>query len=470
MVSVAKPPFQMRFRSELAIITGLAAQSIFVALTYFSLFTFSGPNFDALAYGLAFLGAGAFLTGLIVGNMLKNQKTAITRSFLSALIPTLVFSYLVGQGSWNPIGWVLFVFLFVPLDIFAVAGAVLGGFVKLRFFATILLSVLVLTSLLLFSEYSLASTRHYGDLLLSNDETFTIQGGSYLMHGNISLSGNASLTINACDFYMMHDGSNSGLISLSGNSKMLVKDSTCSITTNRFPLFHVRLILYDNANANMENSSILYTLISYNSSSIALLNCTLTSPASARDMSTLTVSNSTYDYLAISSYESAQTNVNSSNIWLYFGYGNSSVTMADSNAVRLHASDTAHETIVNSSLGTIAAEGFHGVMLFSGANITSKMTVDNASDFYISGDLAFTPNCSVQFNGTLTRNYDVKTTPDTLLNVYNSQNQVLLVQTTSNPTGTANFNLTFTASNYTDTCLLNQKPFTLTSTTPLTYP
>lgn len=161
MVAQAEPSSSRTIRSELVVVAGLAVKSVFVGIAYWALNVLSGPYSNSLAYAWAFLGIGAFLTGLSVGFLMKNMSSAAMTGFLCAVIPTLVFSAVAGQGSRNPIGWLLFVILFAPLDVLAVAGGLLGAWVKARMFGVAVLAVLILLSLVAVSVYSAASMVHY---------------------------------------------------------------------------------------------------------------------------------------------------------------------------------------------------------------------------------------------------------------------------------------------------------------------
>lgn len=104
-------------------IIGLAMMSAFIGLANWALFALSGPGSNALPYAWAFLAVGAFLTGLAVGYLMRGHHSAVLTGFLCALVPSLVFSFVAGQGSRNPIGWLLFVFLFAPMAALAIVSA-----------------------------------------------------------------------------------------------------------------------------------------------------------------------------------------------------------------------------------------------------------------------------------------------------------------------------------------------------------
>jgi len=464
---------QRAIRSELVVVTGLAVKSVFVVIAWWGLNALSRSG--GLLYAWGFLGIGAFLTGLIVGYLMKRKDPAVSVGFLCALVPTLVFSAIAGQGSRAPIGWLIFVFLFAPVDVLAAISAIFGRSAKPRMFGVAALIVLILLALVSASIYIVAPTVHYGDITLTGNQTMTIEmtleSSRYEQHGNISLSGNASMTISGGEFDMMQDGSMSHLISLSGDSKMNFKDSTLNRVSTFGSTGSASVILYDNANLTLERSAILgYTLISYNSSTMLLLDSILQSPTSAHGTSTITVSGSTYQSWQISGYEHSQINVTGSDTGVFYGYGHSDLMMTNSKSLGLLVSEMSHQTVTNSRIYKVAAEGFRGSIVFSGTNVTDGMTVDDLSDFYMSGTVAFTPLPSFESNGTVTRNYDVGAAPNIQLNVTNSETHALLLQTTSSATGTASFDIAFTAVNYTNTCLLNEKPFSLASTTPLIYP
>ena len=114
---------QRAIPSKFVVITGLVVKSAFIGLANWALFAMSGPGSNALLYVSTFLAIGAFLTGLLVGYFVRGFRLAVLTGFLCALVPSLVFSFVVGQGSINPIGWLLFVLLFAPMDVLAIAGA-----------------------------------------------------------------------------------------------------------------------------------------------------------------------------------------------------------------------------------------------------------------------------------------------------------------------------------------------------------
>ncbi len=459
-------------RSGVAITVGLIAKSAFIGLANWALFTLSGPSTNALPYVWAFLGIGAFLTGLIVSYLMRGDRRAVLAGFLCALVPTLIFNFVAGQGSRNPIGWLLLVFMFAPVDFFAIVGASLGSSTKPRTLGVIALIVLILLALISVSAYTKAPIVRYGDIVLTGNETMTVTNSAFQMHGNISLSGNASMTIIGSEFDMMEDGSRDGsrFINLSGNSKVHVKDSTLRSVVSYGSLMSVSIILHDNANLTSEKSAILHGVTSYDHSTMLLLDSTLMASVYLHNASTLTASSSTFSSSIINVYEYSQINIARSDVDWVKGYGNSDLVTTNSKVIVVWVSEMSHPTLTNSSLYDLVTNGFRDTIVFSATNVTNEFTVDHTSDFFMSGTVAFNPLPRLEFNGTVRRNYDVITTPNIDLNVTNSETHTLLLQTMSSPTGTADFDITFTTANYTNTCLLNQKSFDLTSITPLTYP
>ncbi len=463
---------QRTIPSQLVAIIGLAVMSASIGLANWALFALSGPNSSALPYAWAFLATGAFLTGLVVGYLMRGSRSAVLTGFLCALVPSLAFSFVVGQGSRNPIGWLLFVLLFTPMDVLAIVSAFLGRSLKPRMLGIAVLIVLLFLALVGVSAYTRAPTVRYGDIVLTGNETMTIKNSAFQMHGNISLSGNASMTIIGGEFDMMEDGSRDGsrFINLSGNSKMHVKDSTLRSVVSYGSLMSVSIILHDNANLTSEKSAIIHEVTSYDHSTMLLLDSTLIASVYLHNASTLTASGSTFSSSIINVYEYSQINISRSDVDWIKGYGNSNLVTTNSDVKVLWVSEMSHPTLTNSSLYDLVTNSFRDTIVLSASNVTNEFTVDQISDFFMSGTVAFTPLPRLEFNGTVTRNYSVNTLPNIGLNVTNSETHTLFLKTMSSSAGTANFDITFTAANYTNTCLLNQKPFDLTSTTPLTYP
>jgi len=125
--------------------------------------------------------------------------------------------------------------------------------------------------------------------------------------------------------------------------------------------------------------------------------------------------------------------------------------------------------IRKSFIDRILFRSYQGQVVFENSTI-GEIAVDKASDFHWAGNV--TVKASIEtFNGTMTRNYQVLTTPYTQLSITDYDSASLLLEVQSNIHGQANFDITFTTGNYTNQCKINnERTFNVTSTTPIIYP
>jgi hypothetical protein len=121
----------------------------------------------------------------------------------------------------------------------------------------------------------------------------------------------------------------------------------------------------------------------------------------------------------------------------------------------------------NSTIQGMSADAFLGKIYFDKSFIDNEISVDNESNFFLSGNVTLRGGIK-DFEGQMTRNYDVITMPLIQLSVLDKDMGKTLWNSTADDSGHANFDLVFRPANYTDHLLINGEAFNSTSTTPLT--
>jgi hypothetical protein len=379
-------------------------------------------------------------------------------------------------------GGLIYIFMLGPFDVLAGVGGTVGASVNIKMVVGAFLIALVSLSLVFVHGLITAPTVHSGDLIVDGNESLIIENCNYEQYGNIVVRDNATLILRN-SVMMVRQEKITLSINVSQEASLILENAELTVTYRRSAVERVPPIrLSDKAVLRVDKVKSRYALpqvIATNQSEITISDSTSNSwGIVCHDTSTVTAHNAHIG--PIHSYDSANVSFQNSSANDYMCYDNSSLRIEDSifpyspgpgYSTRKSVFSSNHSSILirKSLIDEILFRSYQGQIVFENSTI-GEIAVDKASDFHWAGNV--TVRASIEtFNGTVTRNYQVLTTPHTQLNITDYDSGNLLLEVQSDIHGQANFDITFTTGNYTSQCKINnERIFNVTSTTPIIYP
>ena len=327
---------------------------------------------------------------------------------------------------------------------------------------TIVVAFLTLPSLIFAPIY------HSGDIILKGNEILTIDT-AYQQEGNIVVEDTATLVFKNASF-TMYQPSREYSIEIRDNANLTVESSQFIVTTKNvgFLLYPESTIYVENnATASFNNSNLVSTSVSASQfSRVNITNCDFTYGSSISfDYSAASIFNSnlkSVDCQDLSTVSSFQSGAN----W-YVINGSTGLLIENSNNngyILCYANGTV--TVNNSTIEGLNTNGFVGKICFDKSFISHDILVDNTTRFYFCGNVTINGNIT-DFQGQMTRNYFVLTTPDKQITVSDQDTGKTLLNTTADASGNADFDLVFTQTNFTDRLSINGRYFSSASKTPI---
>ena len=340
---------------------------------------------------------------------------------------------------------------------------------KIALIAALVLVAVLLIALLVVPDLISAPTRHSGDLVLKANETMTIDR-PYQQEGNIVVKDNATLVIRNAEL-IIYQPIREYSIEIRDNANLTADNAQFTVHTSYagFLLYPDSAIyVEDNATAFFNHSDVVSVSVNASQSSrVTVTDCQFYSGSIlGSDTSTISVLDSNARSISCQGFSSV-TAKKSVAMW-YACSDSSNLLVEDTrNTGIINCYSNATVTVNNSTLYGVSADVFLGKICFSGSVINEQIYVDNASDFYFCGTVTINGGIA-DFEGQMTRNYGVVTSPNKQLSVSNRDTGKTLLYTIAGNSGYANFDVVFTPTNYTNYLLINGEDFNATSTTPLT--
>ncbi len=461
-----------------ALIIGMVIKAIFSALAWSMLTTFGGSsNPFSFMYFAITLTVGAFLTGLTVGFLVRKRARGALNGFLSAALVTLFLPGVL--GALTPAHPLIVLIGFLPFDVLALIGGVMGPSLKVRTLRLAIMLTLISIVSLTAHAFIFGPTSHKGDLFVEDNETLVIENRDYLQDGNVIVKGNATVLIKNAGLVIdqTEDGHR---ISIRDASRVIVENGGFGVVamamTIRPKVAEPPLIIVhvsDEATVVINSSTLLSSpLIASGSSEVTIANSTYYNPVEAHDYSSVLVLNSSMRS-DLSSYGfSSISSINSSGV--YRCYNNSRLLIRDAKitlpgfeTIGVDCYGNSSVTIKDTTLDDVRTHAFRGQICFGNVTIQGGISTEGLSSFYLCGNVTMKGEIS-EFDGQITRNYVVIADPDVEIEMTNKDTGRLLWQGRTNDYGYASFNLTFTPENHTHRIMMNnRRSFTLTSATPL---
>jgi hypothetical protein len=472
--------------AEIALAAGMLVETLFsfFAWWYYGLFS---PIFDspAVLVSVTILFLGTCLTGVVVGFLLYDKRHAAAYGFISAFIPSLFFFSLFVTPLFvvgPPLLWLFLLPFLVLFDAVAAAVGRWSSSIKTRTFAVATLVILLLTSIAFSGGFFAMPTTQSGNLIVGADETYNISGGNYVQDGNITVKDNATLTIQNCRL-TANQMENLRIIEVEDQGHLIIESSEFYVLTRRYGLGgpdSSTIFVRDNASLIVTDSEIVshWLVTSQNARVESLRSDWAYGYVTTYDDSEVSMVDSAVDSGHVSLSQNSRVRFNNSLAPRYECRDGTTLSLEDSNNESsyivthgfLTCSGECNIRLTNSTLDYVTAEGFQGVIVSNGSLIAEQLSIDALSDFYLTGDIRIAGNISA-FYGDVTRRYTVSTAPSLHLNVTRQDTKQFVWSGESDQNGFAAFEITFTASNYTQQLNLNgQLLFNFTSTTPLILP
>lgn len=454
--------------------------------TVFTLATwYVGGN--AIAYGFpmflffylsGILALGTFLAGLILGFSVKERRKSAYYSFICAVVPSLFLSFYMALSSpygvpsfalflRNPFAipvvqpTMIYFNIIFPFDALALVGGAIAPSIRTKR----LLGLLVLSTLIPISTVTVHGLM-FGPKVASGDNVFdsnqfvTVENSIYMIeNGDLILKDNATLLIRNAEFildvtdvYFRFRTWDKYHIILRNSSHLIVENARLGVVDRLAGPPRGTILVMDNAEVVISKSVVAsYILMANQSSNVKILDSEwIYEPISAYDQSNISIINSKVEGGSIGCWGTSRVLVKNTSLF---------VVCNDKSSV-----------VVKDSVLGLETSRFNGTLGFDSAKIIYQMRIDSLSNFYLYGNVTIEGTTRVRLDGQVTRNYIVKTTPGIELEVTNNSTGSMLLRSQSDIYGFARFNVTFTSENCTSTLLINKRePFSLTSTTPLTY-
>lgn len=343
--------------------------------------------------------------------------------------------------------------------------------VSLKFvlIAALVLVAVLLIALLVVPDLISMPTGHSGDLVLKANETMTIDR-PYQQEGNIVVKDNATLVIKNAEL-IIYQPNREYSIEIRDNANLTAENAQFTVHTSYagFLLYpHSTIYVKDNATVFFNHSDVVAVSVNASQSSrVTVTDCQFYDGSIlGSDSSTISVLDSNIRSISCQDF-SIVSSRNSGANW-YNSSGSSSLLVENSNNtgyILCYSNCTV--TVNNSIIDGVNANTFLGKICFDNSFINDQILADNTSNFYLCGNVTINGGIA-DFQGQMTRNYSVVTSPNKQLSVSNRDTGKTLLYTIADNSGYANFDLVFTPTNYTNYLLINGEGFNATSTTPLT--
>ena len=247
---------RQRVHSEIAVIVGGVTKVVFMLVGWVMSSSIPAP-FDpyALVYFVVSVVIGAFLTGLVVGFLVQDQRRGAYWGFACAVGGTFFVAYTLGSSMPFPPGPLFFVG-YVVFDFSALIGGLIGASISVKMMRiAVLLAVLSVASLAVV-DLMFAPTRHGGDLILQADETMSINR-VYQQEGNIVVKDNATLMIRNAEL-IMYQVKREYSIEIRDRASLIVENAKIDVITDMFGQYPKSTIyVKNNATALFNNSDLV---------------------------------------------------------------------------------------------------------------------------------------------------------------------------------------------------------------------
>lgn len=231
-----------------SLIVGIALMSCFFVMALF-----------VSSYIFLFPLLGAFLTGLVVGFLIPDKATLV--GFLSVAVALFLFvTFGIRTGFGKFVFSMIGVFYIGIAVICAHVGAIIAG---KRFGAKLitLVVLLTLTSTTFVAAYTFLLLpkliTHSGDLIISGNQTFTIENCVYQQDGNIIVKDNATLLVRNATLTMAQR-EREYRIDIKNQAHLIAENARLTVlTTGKIGMFpRSKIHIWDNATVKMENTTL----------------------------------------------------------------------------------------------------------------------------------------------------------------------------------------------------------------------
>jgi hypothetical protein len=321
--------------------------------------------------------------------------------------------------------------------------------------------------------------RQSGDLIVKANEIFNIRSGSYVQEGNITVKDNATLLIQDCKFTSNQEN-HLCTIEIEDRGHLEIENSELNTVTQMYG-GHVSFTIYvrDNASAIVKDSEIVsHEIVASQNAHVESINSKWDyGPITTYDNSDALITNSSIENAIYLSQQSSVRFRNSTSPY-YTCSGNAHLSIENSNSKAhyiithgyIYCSGDCSIDLNHSTIDGIFANSFKGNIISTNSLIDESISIQNGSDFHLSGNLTITGKVK-EFNWDVTRRYNTLADPNRQLNVTCQNTKRLLWKGESDQNGFAAFEIMFTEKNYTQQLTLNDHVlFNFTSTTPLILP
>jgi len=224
---------------------------------------------------------GAFLTGLVVGFLVKDVRKGAWGGLLSVAIALFLF---VTFSVHTYYGKMAFLFFGVFYVVVAGSCGVLGAYIARKRFGAKLMTLIVLltvTPATLITTYDLfiSPTKpitHSGDLIIDGNQTFTIKSCVYTQEGNIIVKDNASLVIKNAKV-IMDQSERSYFIDIKNYAELIAENASITVSFMRYGPHYsdLNFSLRNHAQATIKGTWISSAIQCYDSSQISVYNSTV---------------------------------------------------------------------------------------------------------------------------------------------------------------------------------------------------
>lgn len=455
---------------------GLGIKAVFVVIALFMVTseTIFSPIFHRFCYVYFALTLvlGSFLSGLVVGFLVRDRSRGAWLSFSAAVLASLL---VLTPFSWPFLSIIVIFFILGCLlfDVMAAVGGVIGASMKVKSMKLAVLVVLVVFTLIPVHAFISAPTIHAGDLIIEGNQTFTIENCTYYLAGNITVKNNATLVIRNAEL-IINQRQEAHSITIENRAHMVAENSQFTVMTRNWLFTASWIYVEDSANLLVnKSSSVAIIIISRQAGNVTIISSNWDDFVTIYDFSHIFVDDSSL--LSLSSYDSTDILCENSIVIYYNIFGNSRLFLKDCKKIGayiftygyINAHDFSFAKLNNSTIDGYKTHASQNEICFNNATINEVISISASSHLYFHGNVTVKGSIK-EFEGQLVRNYPVKTNPNFHLNVTNKELGILLWKGQSNNYGYATFNITFTPTNFTHNLLLNnEKEFNMTTSTPL---
>ncbi|NIO36864.1 hypothetical protein GTO27_04075 [Candidatus Bathyarchaeota archaeon] len=463
-------------RVYISLFIGIVIKTVFILIAWFMVTSetiFSPFNPFSLIYFTLALVLGSLLSGLVVGFLAREPRRGALLSFLGAILATIFVSTPLSIRLF-PLGILLFGESLM-FDIMALVGGAIGASIGSKSLKLAVLVVLVAFTLVPVHAFISAPTTHIGDLIIGDNQVFSIENSVYYQAGSIIVKDNATFIIRNAKL-IIDQRQEEHQITIKDMAHMVAENSRFTvITRNRVQRARATSWIYVENFASLllnKSSSPAIEIIARQASDITITNSKWSHPISTYDQSQMNAIDSSLYIL--NSHDSSDIRCcNSSSAWITC-YDDSEILIVNTRRIAdivhtygyVHCHNHSFVEIRSSTIDGLFAHAFQNTVCFNNTVLDEKISIDSLSSLYIYGNVTVNGQID-EFEGKLVRNYLVLTNPDILLNVTNKESGTILWTGKSSNFGSARFNMTFTFENYTQNLQLNNRDFNMTSSTPL---